>query len=237
MNSAAKLLRQILLVLLLVLATVWVWQEGAQWLLRSRAQHLLADIDSLNVSKSSFTDAQRVMQQWKRWVRPDPNCTPDACKVDINLEEALPGIVVGNPDASAAANWIPSLIGRTGLRSAAAHGGFNVKNGVVSTKWFGIQVTVPKQQWGTQHGFVPYLTAFSIDDSNFRDLVKGRPIRHPNRVVFTSGLQTFIDFSPDEDPREQAVLMTFQFNCITRLVPCLTAGDILPEAGKMLAER
>lgn len=58
MNAALKGLRQLLITMLVLLCAAWASGLGAQWLLRYRAQRLLADIRSLNVNHSNWSDAQ-----------------------------------------------------------------------------------------------------------------------------------------------------------------------------------
>ena len=54
-------------VILLVLIVSWLGLEVSQWLFRTRAERLLADIKSLQVDHSSWSDAQTLMFQWGKW--------------------------------------------------------------------------------------------------------------------------------------------------------------------------
>jgi hypothetical protein len=67
----------------------------------------------------------------------------------------------------------------------------------------------------------------------------GRPGLHPYRRVrnWKGAYGVTAQFLPQEDPAEQTRLMDFQFTCITRFSPCLSEGDILPEAQRNLDEQ
>jgi hypothetical protein len=48
---------------LVLLVGAWLWSAANQWLLRWRGERLLADIKALEVSKSSWTDAEALMKK------------------------------------------------------------------------------------------------------------------------------------------------------------------------------
>jgi len=236
MNPAMKLLRQIMLTSLVLLAAAWASAEAAQWLLRSRAEHLLADIRSLDVNRSTWSDAQQVMKKWGRWNASAGSCTEIACDYRINIIQTLPSVLVGNP-TKGANNWLPNLVDRLGLRSAAARGGFTIDHGIVITKWFGEQVTLPVRDWDQPTDYIPYLSIASDQSAKFFLHTAGRKLLHPNRVVWVYRSDMEVSFSPDEIPAEQSLLMDFRFTCITRLRPCENQGEILPEGLRMLQEQ
>jgi hypothetical protein len=236
MNLLLRRCRQLLLAVLLVLFATWAWGEAAQWLFRWHAQHLLADIRSLDVDRSTWSDARPVMHKWIQDSTPKGACTQDACNFEIDLVQTLPPILVGNPTAGAH-NWLPRLVDHLGLRNAAARAGLTIEHGVVTTKWFGEQVTPPLRDWHASVNYIPYLSASSEETSHFHQIAGGQKLLHPNRMVQHKGSYVAVTFAPDEDPAERATLMDFRFTCITRLNPCETQADILPEALQMLQEQ
>jgi hypothetical protein len=238
MNAATKLLRQVLLTSLVLLAAVWASAEGAQWLLRWRAQHLLADIRSLDVNRSGWSDAQRVMNKWKSYAVITGPCTADACTYRVDLLQILPQMFIGYPDKGVK-NWLPRLVDQTGLRSAAARGGFTVEHGVVTSKWFAEQVAAPVRNWFLRDGaYVPDLAVSSGEFLGFAAGATG-PTPHPYRRVlnFKGPYGITVQFLPQEDTSEQAALLDFHFSCITQFTPCETEGEILPAAWQDLQDQ
>lgn len=237
MNSALKWSRKILLVLLLVLLAVWTSSEYEQWAVRLRGQHLLADIRSLNMDQSTWADAQRVISKWSEYGSSAGKCTANLCNYRITLVQSLPQFFIGYPDKGIH-NWLPRILAHLGMRSAAARGGFTVQRGVVISKWFAEQVSLPVSAWGAPNGaYVPDLAISSGEFPGFPP-DSGPPV-HPYRRVRDWGgpYGITVHFVAQEDPAEQARLMDFQFACITRFTPCRSEGDILPEAWRMLQEQ
>jgi hypothetical protein len=235
MNAVVKWLRQLLLTVLILLCAAWASGEGAQWLLRWRAQRLLTDIRSLEVNRSGWSDAQAVIKKWGRSGTSTGSCTSEACNYRIDLVQTIPPMLVGHPDENAN-NSLPRLMDHIGLRSAAARAGFTVEYGVVTSKWFGEQVTLPIRDWTQPSDYVPYLSVSSGEISKFRGCAGGDAV-HPHRVVQNTGLDLGVTFSPEEDSSEKAALMDFRFSCITQFRPCEKEGEILPEGANLLQEQ
>jgi hypothetical protein len=234
MHSLLQRSRQLLLALLFILCIAWVFGEGAQWLLRWRAEKLLADIRALQINRSTSSDAQQLMHNWAQWATPKPGCNPDDCTVQISLIQTLPPILVAS---SGTHNWLPRLTDSIGLRSVAARAGLTVEHGVVTSKYFGEQTTLPVRDLASTDGFIPYLSVSSAETSHFREIVGDSKLAHPNRMAQHLKGYLQVSFSPDEDPSEQSALMNFQFSCITRFRPCESEAEILPEGARMLQER
>jgi hypothetical protein len=235
MNAMLRSCRQILLLLLLLLAAAWVTGEAQQWLLRWRANKLLGDVRSLEVNRSRWADVQPIMRKWGQWGSHKRSCSAEACTYQINLIQTLPPILGGYPDKGVK-NWLPKMMGRLGLRSAAARGGFTVAHGFVASKWFGEQVTLPVQDWDLSGSYVPYLSVASGGYSRLPAQTSEFPHLHPNRLVQIFPHEMYVSFSAEEDASEQALLMDFRFTCITRPRPCRSEGDILPEGWRILQE-
>jgi hypothetical protein len=232
MNFLLQRLRRLIVVLLIVSCTGWIAGEILQHLLRSRAEHLLADVRALSVSRTTWSDVQPVMSRWNRYGTAKGSCTADACTYQIDLVQTLPVEFVGSPDPGAK-NWLARLMDHIGLRSTAARAGFTIDRGIVITKWFGEQVTLPVRDWVAPDGYIPYLSVASTETTHFSDHGKGHTLLYPNRLALR--VKTYIDitFSPTEEPFERAALMDFNLACITRFRPCESEGDILPEGQRL----
>ena len=55
------------MVLVLLVGAGWLTIEARQWLFRTRAEALLADIKFLELHQSSWPDAQKLMTRWGKW--------------------------------------------------------------------------------------------------------------------------------------------------------------------------
>ena len=236
MSHTADRVRQIFLAILLLVCIAWASGEAAQQFLRWRAQHLLGDIRSLSVNRSTWSDAQPFMKKWSRSSVKKTACTAETCTYQVDLLQTLPAFLVGSPNPGAK-NWLARAVDHIGLRSAAARAGFTIDHGVVAAKWFGEQVTLPVRDWDSPDGYIPYLSVASTETSQFREHARNQTLLHPNRLAQHVKTYADIAYSPEEEPSEQSALMDFRLNCITQLHPCETEGEILPEAGHMVEEQ
>ena len=86
MNKVAVWCRRLLVAVLFVLGVAWVETQAAQWILRTRAQNLLADVRSLNVNHSRWPDAQQLIAKWGRWGTTAGDCNAEICIYRITQE-------------------------------------------------------------------------------------------------------------------------------------------------------
>jgi hypothetical protein len=125
---------------------------------------------------------------------------------------------------------LPKIVGHLGLRGAAARAGFTVEHGIVTSKWFGEQVTLPVADWDITVDYVPYLSVSSGAFSRFHQRASEFPHLHPNRMVqaYPHGLNVMFD--PQEDPSEQALLLT----CFPKAGGCCRSSSrISPTHGRL----
>jgi hypothetical protein len=240
MNKVAFWCRRLLLAVLFVLSLAWIETQGAQWLLRWRAQHLLADVRSLDVNHSRSPDAQRLIAKWGRWGAPVGDCNAEACIYRIAIVQVLPHALNGYPDPGVK-NWLPRIVNRLGLRSSAVRAGFSVQHGIVSSKWFAAQVALPVSAWNFPPGqprVIPNLAVSSGEFSSFPEAATG-PVLHPYRRVrdWHGRYGVTAQFLPQEDAAEKTALMDFSLSCITQLSPCLDEGQILPAVARDLQQQ
>jgi len=236
MNLALQRSRQILFVLIFLVSVVWLWAEMAQHILRQRAEHLLVDLRAIHAGQSTWEGIQPFLRTWSQWTTAKSACTPDACTIQIDLVQALPAPLVGSP-APGAHNWLPRLAGYAGLRNSAVRAGLTVERGIVTTRWFGEQVTLPVRDWNPADNFIPYLSVSSSETTHFHQIAGDERLPHPNRMVQHKASYLALTNAPEEDPGEKAALMDFHLACITRLRPCESPAQILPEAQRLFDEQ
>jgi hypothetical protein len=223
-----------MLSILLIFTVAWATEEGSQLLVRWRAQRLLADIDSISVNRSGWSDAQALMKKWGDLGAPAASCTAELCNYRVTLLQVLPRELIGYPDKGVK-NWLPRIMDHIGLRSVAVRAGINVEHGVIMSKWFAEQVSLPVSAWGSAgNTYIPDLAISSGEYTRYPDYAT-KPSAYPYRRIqnFEGPYGITVYFMPQEEAGERAALMDFHLTCITRFSPCLSQGDILPEAWKM----
>jgi hypothetical protein len=240
MNKVVVRCRRLLFAALFVLGLAWVETQGAQWILRTRGQHLLADVHSLDVNRNHWPEAQQLIAKWGRWGAAVGDCTPDACIYRITIVQVLPQPLTGYSDPGVR-NWLPRIVNRLGLRSAGVRAGFSVQHGIVTSKWFAEQVSLPVSAWNFQPGqprAVPVLAVSSGEFSSYPELTSG-PDLHPYRRVrdYHGPYGITVTFLPQEDAAERAALMDFNLSCITRFSPCVDERQILPAVAPDLQQQ
>lgn len=102
-------------------------------------------------------------------------------------------------------------------------------------------VGIPVRNWYLRGGaYVPELAVSSNEVSGFHDFEKeaysqpSYPFRIARRMKGPYGV--IVKFTQDESTVEQAALMDFRFDCMTRLIPCKDESEILAEGSKLLHE-
>lgn len=235
MRTALIWSRRSLLALVGGLFIAWLLAEGAQWLLRWRAERLLADIQALPMG-GSWSDSQRLMRTWSRWSRPYGDCAAEECNYRIDMTHLLPRPLAGYPDEGVK-NWLPRAVNRLGLREGRVLAGFSVEHGLVTRRWFAEEVALPVRTWHEPSGsYMPELAVSS--EECFKFLPSEHPsLRHPYRSVRDWMVGLRVSFTPEEDPYERTALMDFRLSCITRFHPCMSESDLLPEGWRILQEQ
>jgi len=204
-----------------------------------RAEALLSDIKSLDVNRSSWSDAQRLMTRWGKWGQWYGSCDSEDCNYNVripHLSLVYPAFLFGEGP-----HFGTRLLELIGLRSAAATAEFRVVHGTVINKGFGIDVALPVSHWIVPEGgfwltdrlgstYWPSLeVAFSertiLNYSNAYSLAK-----HPNRSIVQRRIQLLAEFTPEESTEEQSSLTDFRFDCITRWTACSSRRELLPKA-------
>lgn len=90
-RSLLRWSRRIAAGLLLLCLVAWLWAEADQWLLRRRAEHLLADIQSIQVGKTTDAEAWRIMEKWGRWNQHyGDRCKQSDCSYNFRMTHLLP---------------------------------------------------------------------------------------------------------------------------------------------------
>jgi len=190
-----------------------------QYLLRRKAEHLLADVKSLEMRRSSYHDARQVIDRWKDRIHQSGPCQPNRCDVEIAVGDFSYyhfGFFVHHPR-------LMQVWRVLGGRPATVDGFIRVRNGVVWGK-------------GIRAIFASYSAGYGEDVDLVGRMGSGSPgfvsPLHPEYDVgvHRSGAGAYADFTPYADPAEVNRLMDIDFSCLTRWHFCQTVVEIAPAA-------
>jgi hypothetical protein len=223
----------------LFLVVGWLAMMARQWLFRMRAEALLADIKSLSLNRSSWSDAQRLMTRWGRWGGYYGNCNEEDCSYSVriyHLPLVYPAFVFEEGPHLGA-----RILELIGLRSAAVSAGFHVVHGVVTNKGYGMDVALPVSRWIFPGGgfwlkdkigstYWPTLDVAFREGAKLSESNPYTIAEHPNHGLIHRRTILEVHFTPEESPEEQAALTDFRFDCFTRWAACLSRGELLPRA-------
>ena len=220
-------LTSLLVIYLVLLATVQISQR----ITRRRAEHLLSDLRGLQLERSSWSDAQALMQRWGRWGAYKGTCDADHCDYGIHFYSEG---TMSEPTATWE-RFVVNLFGRSAERAAAtmlgAHltdveGSFRLQNNLVIGTSFALAMDTPggllfSRVTGTRtRNLEPYYLWPEKDP-------------HPEyRTVAREGTMGyfFTQFTAATKQEDVEWLTAVNFSCITRWVPCNEMGDLLPSA-------
>ena len=202
-----------------------------QYLLRRRAERLQSDIRSLDLRKSTYADARKVIDRWWDDAREQGPCRADWCDVEITLNRNA-WRLWSYP------SWLITGYLWLGGHSAMIIAAVRVRNGIVVGKDIKGYVTGVCGRDGDvlfcrmMIGQARTETRLGEARAGMRRIVD---VRHPEYTFFSpSGCEGCIDaeviFSPYANSSDVRRLTGINFACITRWAPCENEGDILPTA-------
>jgi len=220
-----SILRITLLASLGLILAVAAFVQIQQRILRWRAEHLLADIRGLELGKSIWLDAQRIMTRWGAWGSYQGSCTEVRCSYQINLLDIL-----GKLDSTTLFDhvWTMRLYHLVGGRIGFAVARIDVIDGFVWGKSYALDVDA------TDASGREYVLSASADTvwrtEQFHD--NGSSL-HPEYRIGHPGACTgckyeSAQFTPFADPEVIKGLMEFNLDCLTRRKDCEDQMDIMP---------
>jgi hypothetical protein len=226
-----KLCKWVLTSLLVIYLGLLAAVQISQRITRRRAEHLLSDLRGLQLERSSWSDAQALMQRWGRWGHYDGTCDADHCEYWIRFDSL--GMVTW-PTAtwgrffnlfSRYAEMATSVLGAH-LPSVA--GGFRLQNNLVVGTSFSLATNVP----GAGNPLLSGVAGTRTRNLEPYDLWPEKDPHPEYRTVLRTGTvgYFFTQFTAATKPEDVEWLTAFNFSCMTRWVPCEGMGDLLPSA-------
>jgi hypothetical protein len=220
-----------------LIAAVAISVPIQQRILRWRAERLLADIHALQMGKSTWADAQKLMHRWGVWGHYEGTCTKERCSYLIELEDLYGELPTFNSrprtiwETTRDWKWPLRVYEFFGGRSATVFGRFEVIQGVV---WGKDYVLALDANYKDGHDEWEYLL-FGSADTVWRSQgfqLPPNPI-HPeyeiSRPSGCEGCETVrAHYTPFADPNEVNALLDFNLDCLTRRNPCRDPIDVMP---------
>lgn len=205
-----------------------------QYVLRYRAERLLSDIRSLELRRSSYADARKVIDRWWDDAREDGPCRPDWCDVEIgicNLGWCHSEFFINH-------QGILNLYRRLGGRPASAYASIRVRDQKVWEK--GLRVIVESTYSREPDGSRFYHSLIADTGTESPWPFRPSPL-HPEYEVGEPGgctgcAEIYAHFTPYADPVDVRRLMDINLSCITQWHPCTNQVEILPTAWKEAEE-
>jgi hypothetical protein len=220
------MLTSLLGIYLVLLATVQI----SQWITRRRAEHLLSDLRGLQLERSSWSDAQALMQRWGRWGHYDGTCDADHCVYGIHFNSGgmvTRLIVTSEPLFHLSGRSAQTVTSVLGARLSDVEGGFLLQQNLVIGTSFSLGTNEPgggelmSRVTGTRtRNLKPY------------DLWPEKDPHPEYRTVLRTGTigYFFTQFTSATKPEDVEWLTAVNFSCMTRWIPCRERGDFLPSA-------
>jgi hypothetical protein len=202
-----------------------------QYLLRRRAEHLLSDVRSLELRKSSYSDARRIIDLWSSEVQQGGPCRQSWCVTEISLEN----IAWRYARFFSNHQRILELYRRIGGRAALVRASIRVRDNIVWGKSFSVYVDSTYVDDGEGGRF--YYTLIGRFGSGSPTDVS---YLHPEYAIGRPGgctgcIEGHVVYTPFADAADIQRLSDVNLACLTQFHPCATQGDIIPSAWKELA--
>ena len=193
-----------------------------QCLLRWRAERLLSDIRSLQLGKSTWADAQKIMTRWKKWGSYNGSCSEEQCRFLSDLR---------GPQCSPFLYGLMRALPLLATRDSGIEADLEVIHGIVWAKDFAVYLVVAGGISSDDYGYVLLASARTVWRT--AEFNRYTAANHPDYVVGHPGgcegcKAVYARFTPFVAPSEARDLMDFNFDCLTRLFQCKDQIDIMP---------
>jgi hypothetical protein len=234
-----------LAVVLLAFAVV----QTQQWMLRWRAERLMADMHQIRLYQSTWADAQKLMVRWGAWGHYDGSCTAMDCRYRITMND-LSWFSADSPNSA----WVEWLLVHDPLNLYSWFGGratrlyvtFTVQDGAIWRKTAAIAVTASPRLLSAADEFPVTLIVETKSRQRLRATrddwwIMGEDDQLAEHPYYRAGRpggckinceEAVVTYSTHTPPAEIERLTTFDLSCLTRLWfhSCTTLEEVLPAA-------
>jgi hypothetical protein len=212
-------------VVLALVASLAVFVQIQQRILRWRTERLLADMRELQSHTSTWADAQKIMTKWGAWGSYEGSCTHERCTYSITIVDTLSTLVWTNVDRYPILRTLSLLRSFMGEKDAYIVATLDIKNGIVEKSSYQLAFGELFARANAVNEFDPQ---FAGDQR----------MLHPEYWVGKNGgctgcIKFETGYTPLAGKEKIRELTDFNFSCITRWSPCATEAEIMPTAWKL----
>ncbi|MDR3799710.1 MAG: hypothetical protein P4K93_16270 [Terracidiphilus sp.] len=217
-----------------------------QYVLRWRAERLLADIRQIQMGKSTWADAQRFMTKWGAWGWYENSCTSSHCDYQVAIEDALrsmptlsfPSITMRYPGRDI--KRVNKTYRLLGGHFGAAYARVQVKNGIIWGKSFEAAITIQPLLPNPEIHEPVVLDAEAEGTTQMHGFPRLRP-ETPEYGGYLGSKSdccrtVFVEFTPRADAHFVDALLKFDLSCITRWIECEATEELAPDLTRTVKE-
>jgi hypothetical protein len=232
--SVGHIALRICAALVILVFVAGVISRAQRYLLRHRAEMLLADMQTISLRQETFRDAGPILFRWRRWGSYDGPCSDSHCAFTIRLSKLdtpLNRFLYERRAALALATYL-------GEPPTAIRAHFSVIDGIVWSESVGFGIYTQQRGWEGRR-YVEPIGGSASSFSKLDPMFWGSHWHlHPDYNIWWAGKmpnQVRLEFTPFANPADIHRLMVLNFSCLTRLIPCRDKNDIMPVALAQLA--
>jgi hypothetical protein len=217
--------------LLLILALLSVSVRFQDWVFRNRSERLFSDIQSIDITHTTFREVSTIFVRWDRsggFVGP---CSEHYCDFSIGISEPI----IWRDNSKLIPIFLP-FYRFLGGHPAIARANVNVRNGFVQAKHYSLAIEAPPIV-GADGLSLNYYVEGNISTeprASANDPVRLPISGHPEYQIGSNAClgcaEIHVTFTPSADPEDVRRLSHINFSCLTRQHPCRTKEDIMPIA-------
>jgi len=148
------------LVVLAAVVCLAVYVPIQQRILRCRAERLLADIREIQMGKSTWADAQKLMNRWGEWGNYQNECNQQYCSYEVSIDDLshafhhFPFIEGGQWEPELRwPKWVNSPYTWLGGRFAVVRASFEVRGGLIWGQSFAVRTAFSPKASGPEGNF------------------------------------------------------------------------------------
>ncbi len=232
----ARLARVLLVCFVAVAALCLVCVQVQQRMYKHHVDRLLADLNTVELHKSTWADAQRLMKSWGRWGHWEGQCSAEACRYDILLEDVAERMADGPKWLYPVLQKLDPFYVWLGGRAGTVRLALVVRRGtIVRSGLYAMQEVIPERVAGEDfHSYALRVGAVSVP----RLVKNGEPTyardgpyysaRRPGGCTSCEMVTlVYSDHAPADLVRSLTGLDT---SCIAGTRRCVVPEDLLPAA-------
>jgi hypothetical protein len=246
----------------ILIALALLASQVEQHVFRYRAERLLSDIQSIELRKTTWQEAESRLGKWGAQSKLSDRCDSQECSVQIELDEFVmrhffrndPFEEIDNylrwrlklsPDSwplTNLANSFLELYMRAGGHPTAIRARVGMRDGIAWSKGISVYICTFARLSDNDPRYYAFALMAEIQSTSRNDWLEGIVLspgiqlqNHPEYEIGRPGgcescIDGWVKFTPFASPSDIRRLMHLDFSCLTRLQPCTSQAQIMPDA-------